>query len=260
MKLLILCAAMSLAATSAYAADTIVEEEVAAITPNTFSWTGGYIGINAGYAGGKFKNDISGYLEPIPEGARLTRPTGLAGLWDLTASGFVGGVQAGYNWQLRNGLVLGAEADFQGATLKSKDTGSDRNSSFFENSELTTKVQWWGTVRARLGYTPVERLLVYGTGGLAYGKVKTSYNYNHEYIDFDISSHPSFSTSKTKAGWTVGAGAEYAITGNWTLKSEYLYTDLGTAKMSALMRPFGEGDINSKVKFHTVRVGLNYKF
>jgi len=260
MKLLFVSAALSLVASSVYAADAVAVEDVAAIAPTTFSWTGGYVGINAGYAGGKFKNDISGYLVPIPDGARLIRPTGLAGIWDLTANGFVGGVQAGYNWQLSNGFVLGAEADFQGSTLKSKETGSEGNNFFTANSEFTTKVQWWSTVRARLGYTPVERLLVYGTGGLAYGKIKTSYNYNFEYLDDDISSNPSFSTSKTRAGWTVGAGAEYAITSNWTLKSEYLYTDLGTAKMSALMRPFGEGDINSEVKFHTVRVGLNYKF
>ncbi|MDM7900793.1 porin family protein, partial [Brucella melitensis] len=152
-----------------------------------------------------------------------------SGSLDVTASGFVGGVQAGYNWQLANGLVLGGEADFQGSTVKSKlvdngdlsDIGVAGNLSGDESFGLETKVQWFGTVRARLGFTPTERLMVYGTGGLAYGKVKTSLS------AYDDGESFSAGNSKTKAGWTLGAGVEYAVTNNWTLKSEYLYTDLG---------------------------------
>lgn len=260
MKYLVVSAALSLVATSSFAADAIVEEPVAVIAPDTFSWTGGYIGINAGYAGGKFK---SNYVDTSPQIPTLQKsdiiyPYELGGSWEDNANGFVGGVQAGYNWQFQNGFVLGAEADFQGSTLKSKISGSYANQFYSEDSELSTKVQWWGTVRARLGYTPVERFLVYGTAGLAYGKIKTSYSFN--YSD-NVNYSEGFSSSKTKAGWTVGAGAEYAITNNWTLKSEYLYTDLGKAKGSVSLNDgFETYDFSSKVKFHTVRVGLNYKF
>ncbi|WP_273727333.1 outer membrane protein [Brucella gallinifaecis] len=260
MKRILTSAAIVLVSTSAYAADAIVEEPVAVIAPDTFSWTGGYIGINAGYAGGKFKNDFDNFA--IATAVRAVAPYELQGSWEDNASGFVGGVQAGYNWQFENGFVLGAEADFQGSTLKSKNSAFDGEDLYYESSEITTKVQWWGTVRARLGYTPVERLLVYGTGGLAYGNIKTSYNYQSGY-DGQANQDIGFSSSKTKAGWTIGGGAEYAITNNWTLKSEYLYTDLGKAKGQAKLYDFDwapPGEYSSSVKFHTVRVGLNYKF
>ena len=95
--------------------------------------------------------------------------------------------------------------------------------------------------------------MVYATGGVAYGKVET-------YGSIDIFGNGvGFSSSKTKVGYTVGAGAEYAINNNWTVKSEYLYTDLGKNKFT-----LGNDDLNANVEaksaFHTVRVGLNYKF
>lgn len=264
MKLVFISAAMALVTTSAYAADAVVVEDVAIIAPDTFSWTGGYIGINSGYAGGKFKNDFDNYSGGIE--ARAIDPNGLDGSYEDNASGFVGGVQIGYNWQLNNGWVVGAEADFQGSTLKSKNSITSDYGFYSDSSEIKTKVDWFGTVRARVGYTPTERLLVYGTGGLAYGKVKTSYNWQYD-IDGENFIDTGFSTSKTKAGWTIGAGAEYAITNNWTFKSEYLYTDLGKANSRATLYDYNEngafgatGDVSSSVKFHTVRVGLNYKF
>ncbi|AAL51583.1 31 kDa outer-membrane immunogenic protein precursor [Brucella melitensis bv. 1 str. 16M] len=185
-----------------------------------------------------------------------------SGSLDVTASGFVGGVQAGYNWQLANGLVLGGEADFQGSTVKSKlvdngdlsDIGVAGNLSGDESFGLETKVQWFGTVRARLGFTPTERLMVYGTGGLAYGKVKTSLS------AYDDGESFSAGNSKTKAGWTLGAGVEYAVTNNWTLKSEYLYTDLGKRSFNYIDEENVNINMENKVNFHTVRLGLNYKF
>jgi len=254
MRFLITSFALALTASAAYAADAIVMEDVAVVAPDTFSWTGGYIGVNAGFAGGKFKSDIDNFGQYLLDGS-----------YEHNTSGFVGGVQVGYNWQLNNGWVIGAEADFQGATLKSKNSISSDYGFYNETSEIKTKVDWFGTVRARVGYTPTERLLVYGTGGLAYGKVKTSYNWKYNSGGENIFDE-GFSTSKTKAGWTVGAGAEYAITSNWTLKSEYLYTDLGKANTQATYQDYvgggygSTGDVSSNVKFHTVRLGLNYKF
>jgi len=225
------------------AADAIVSEPVP-VTVDTFSWTGGYIGINAGYAGGKFKHPFSLNDELFDE-------TLASGSVDFNASGFVGGVQVGYNWQLDNGIVLGAEADFQGSTVK-----GDISANVDElSAEAETKVEWFGTVRARLGYAATERFLVYGTGGLAYGKVKSSYS-----LSDGVDSYGE-SASKTKAGWTIGAGAEYAIDNNWTLKTEYLYTDLGKRNLiNYTSDDLYNISLDSKVKFHTVRVGVNYKF
>ncbi len=223
--------ALLLASSAAYAADAVVSEPTPPVAPDTFSWTGGYIGVNAGYAGGSFKYNAS--EERIGDIASAK----------ITSSGFVGGVQVGYNWQFDNRMVIGAEADFQGSTLKGEVSGDIDG---IGGLSAGSKVQWFGTVRARVGYSPVDRFLVYGTAGLAYGKVKS-------YYDLDGSGD---SLSKTKAGWTVGAGVEYALTNNWTVKTEYLFTDLGKQTL------YDEGglSLDNKVRFHTVRVGLNYKF
>ncbi|TPL35997.1 outer membrane protein [Mesorhizobium sp. B2-4-6] len=213
MKQLLLATALVLATGTAYAADVLQEAPVAA----SYDWTGAYIGVNAGGGFGTFKLSPSG---------------GGPGSIDLSASGFLGGVQAGYNWQSGQ-MVYGVEADFQGSDVKGELSVG--------GPSIETKVDWFGTLRARIGFTPVDRFMVYGTGGLAYG---------HEKI-----SAPGVDLSKTKVGWTVGAGAEYAINTNWTLKSEYLYTDLGKATFTT-----GGSGIDVKVPFHTVRVGLNYKF
>jgi len=265
MRVILTSIALALTVSTVYAADVVAVEDVAVIAPDTFSWTGGYVGINAGYAGGKFKTQFTDFNQDITINRSATRPDQLDGNWDDNANGFVGGVQAGYNWQFENGFLVGAEADFQGSTVKSKISGSDGDGIVSIYSDIKTKLDWWGTVRARVGYTPTERFLVYGTGGLAYGKVKTSYRFGVAF-DGEEDFATGFSTSKTKAGWTIGGGAEYAITNNWTFKSEYLYTDLGKENTQATLRDFNgggfgsTGDVSNHVKFHTVRVGLNYKF
>ncbi|MGU3575965.1 outer membrane protein [Brucellaceae bacterium C25G] len=229
----------------AQAADAVVYTEPVPVVVDTFSWTGGYIGVNAGYAGGKFKHPYSiSETEYLPFPGTITTTTD--GSLNVTSSGFVGGVQAGYNWEFDNNVVFGIEADFQGTNLK----GEVKLSSDDLTIKAGTKVNWYGTLRARLGYTPVERFLVYGTGGLAYGKVKSYY---------DIEGFGE-SKSKTKAGWTIGAGVEYAFTNNWALKSEYLYTDLGKTTLVNYSDDLFGATLKNKVSFHTVRVGLNYKF
>lgn len=221
MKYTAIAAALLLSSTGAFAADAIVYNEPAPVVADTFSWTGGYIGLNAGYAGGQNKLTTSADVSAKDN-----------------ASGFIGGVQAGYNWQFDR-TIVGIETDFQGSGLKS-------------DAELTiggitrgaeAKINWFGTTRARLGYTPVDRFMVYATGGVAYGKVKASLG--------------EFSQSDTNVGYTVGAGAEYALTNNVTLKTEYLYTDLGKLKLD---NAAGERIGEVKTPFHTVRVGVNYKF
>ena len=232
MKSILLATALVLTTGTAFAADAVVYNEPAPAVVDTFSWTGGYIGLNAGYAGGKFKTD---FYEDVFTDLSLRG----------NASGFVGGVQAGYNWQFDQAIV-GIETDFQGSSLKSDFSVSDSTNGI----SLGTKVSWFGTTRLRLGYTPVDRFMVYATGGVAYGKVKTYADFGGNYS----------SQSDTKVGYTVGAGAEYAITNNVTLKTEYLYTDLGKLKLDAYdgVRDVRIGE--AKSQFHTVRVGVNYKF
>jgi outer membrane immunogenic protein len=128
--------------------------------------------------------------------------------YSASPSGFVGGVQIGYNWQFDQ-FVASVEVDFQGGRLKGGVSGGAAPYTF--NAE--TKVDWFGTVRARIGYSPVERLMVYATGGLAYGHVKSYMSY---------AGYES-SVSKTKTGYTVGGDAKYAFDSNLSMKTEYFY-------------------------------------
>lgn len=233
-KVILAASAAVLISGTAMAADAIVYNEPApAMEVNTFSWEGAYVGANAGYGFGKMK---------------ATDEDGDS--FSIKPRGFVGGVQAGYNWQFDQ-IVAGIEADFQGSTMKKRIHEYDADLDMSASAE--GKVQWFGTVRGRLGGNIAERTMLYGTAGLAYGKVK-----------FDTSIDDGIdvvgqSVSKTRAGWTVGGGLEHALTQNVTLKTEYLYTDLGKVTLPAV-EDFGIESSRVKTTFHTVRVGVNYKF
>jgi outer membrane immunogenic protein len=229
---LIAASAALLVSTSAYAADVVIDQAPMPEAPiaAAYDWTGGYIGVNAGGGFGEFKHPATG--PGVPGGSFL----------DVSAGGFLGGVQAGYNWQSGQ-MIYGVEADFQASSVDAEVS----NLFIGGGTLLKTKVDWFGTLRARIGYTPVDRFMVYGTGGLAYGRVKT---------ETLIGPAGGISSSDTKAGWTVGGGAEYAVNTNWTIKTEYLYTDLGKSDVYSA----GGTTLENDVAFHTVRVGLNYKF
>jgi outer membrane immunogenic protein len=242
LKLTIIAASAALLlSTSAYAADVVIDQAPMPEAPiaAAYDWTGGYIGVNAGGGFGKFEHPVT--------------ITGFAdGSVDVTAGGFLGGVQIGYNWQSGQ-MIYGVEADFQGSSVKGEGSLSLNpvGGGGGLSAEAGTKVDWFGTVRARIGYTPVDRFMVYATGGFAYGHVKS-------YLDAGAGAGGfSYSESDTNTGWTVGAGAEYAVNTNWTIKTEYLYTDLGK---STVFNSAAGLKIENDVAFHTVRVGLNYKF
>ena len=160
--------------------------------------------------------------------------------------GFIGGIQAGYNWQL-NTLVLGVETDIQYTDLKKSSTD------LFYEETIESKINWLGTTRARIGFTPIDTILLYATAGLAYGGVKASVT---DYFSEDYTS-----SKKTKLGYTLGLGAEYALNTDWSLKTEYLYANLGKLKTTINYIDAKNFDtLGHKFKVHTVRLGLNYKF
>ena len=164
--------------------------------PPVFTWTGFYVGGNAGYGWGN-----------VNAGTAFTGRTVSIGDTD----GFVGGGQVGYNYQIGQ-FVVGAEADIQGADLSS-------GGNFFGAS---VKTEYFGTVRARLGVA-FDRFMPYITGGWAYGNVKTSIP------------GIGFSSDRTHtSGWTIGGGLEYAITNNIIAGVEYLYVDLGDKNLTTL--------------------------
>ena len=256
-----------------------------------FSWTGFYIGANVGYGGDKFRYPFSAFAdryesegdaeaaarfgEPqnLPEGFELEDSLDLKGAFDLTSSGFFGGGQIGYNYQFDNSWVIGVEADFEWSGIEGELSGN-ANLFYFDEQiaglrfSAGSEIEWFGTIRARLGYA-WDRVFLYGTGGAAYGKVKS-----HGSISFFDGmggdwEGDSVSKSDTQWGWTVGAGLEYAITDHWTFKTEYLYVDLGK---QTLFKGQDEGfigpddylvvgaKIDVETKFHTIKAGLNYKW
>jgi len=130
-------------------------------------------------------------------------------------------------------------------------------------------VDYFGTIRARLGYA-FDRFLPYITGGLAYGKFGYSETFRSTYVDWvGIPWDGSYSSSKstTKWGWTIGAGAEYALTDNWSIRAEYLYVHLGKMDYAFLVPNLDTWGAQKDVRFgsidgnfHTTRVGVNYRF
>ena len=187
-----------------------------------FTWTGFYIGVNAGYGGDKNSYSINGF----------------GNIASISSGGFIGGGQIGYNYQfLGTQFVLGLEADIQASNIEGKVS--------IIGFGIGSKLDYLGTVRSRLGYAFTDRALIYATGGLAYGRVKT-----------DLAGLLSWGGTNT--GWTAGAGIEYALTPNWSIKTEYLYVDLGTKNT---FLPFGPGfSVGVKNHEHIVRAGLNYRF
>jgi outer membrane immunogenic protein len=168
---------------------------------NAYSWAGPYLGGNIGYAWGSVDN---AWAKP---------------------SGFIGGLQAGYNWQ--NGpWVFGVEGDIQASSAD--DTFAAWK---FSNP-------WFGTLRGRGGYA-YNNVLFYGTLGLAFGELRAA--------TFGISE------SHAGAGWTAGVGAEFGFAPNWSAKVEYLYVDLANSNFVITGASHG-------LSFSTVRAGVNYHF
>ena len=114
-------------------------------------------------------------------------------------------------------------------------------------------------MRARLGFTPLNDLLLYGTGGLAYGGVRNSASLALTPLG---DGNYAGATSETRVGWTAGVGGEYAFANSWSVKLEYLYVDLGTTgvQMTDPGRPNTFIDYGFRHRDNIVRVGLNYHF
>jgi outer membrane immunogenic protein len=257
------CGIILLATSSAVNAADLSRQAVTAImAPPSFTWTGFYVGGNLGYMYG-FGNTVTTGTAAFQT---LVAPGIVPGRLGANRDGFLGGLQAGYNFQY-GAAVLGAEADLQLTDLR-------RRASFTGaavlGTQLTTSsradLRYLGTLRARIGFTPVERLLIYGTAGLAYGEVGTS----GSVVGVQAPALSwNGSTSSTRAGWVVGGGLEYAVTNNLTIKGEYLYYDLGRTSVSAL----GNAAVRSVAALNgidyvartenrgsIVRAGANYKF
>lgn len=229
-------------------------------------WTGAYVGANAGYSWGEADYSTT-FPCVFPANCTLTNPANIAAVeagssGSINVDGATLGIQAGLNHQI-GPAVLGIEFDFGGSHLNGFRSQSGLmpavagqfTSSAYVNSD------WMMGVRGRLGWAAKPDLLIYATGGLAVADVelKTAYS--------DTVAPPasgSGSRSSTKVGYSIGAGAEWAFSSRWSLKGEYLYSDLGsiTNTTSVVAPGFLPQELTTKMDLepHTARVGLNYRF
>ena len=163
-------------------------------------------------------------------------------------SGILAGVQLGYNWQFANSWVAGFEADIQGIGIHNNGRKSssatvgivgDPGHSVTTNMTVTKEIDYLGTVRGRLGWLVNPTLLVYGTGGLAYGGVKSSTSISQtlpgDFSGVVLNPSVNSSISETRAGWTAGGGLEWMFIPQWSVKAEYIYYDLGHVTYNGLL-------------------------
>jgi len=274
MRRLLVGVAISLATVASVAgADLPIMNTKAA----TYNWTGFYLGGNVGYGWG-VSDTIASLNDPGGGVFATFNPS-------FSLNGVIGGGQVGYNWQTGK-WVSGIEADLQ-ATGQSGSSGFQGGSANFGcaggicaftpscagiacfppgstvTDALSRKLTWLDTVRGRIGWTMTPTILGYLTGGVAVAGVSTSGTISGA----TTPAIGAFSSSATHAGWTIGAGIETALGGNWTGKIEYLYVDLGTESGGPFVTPivapsgaFLTSTFSSRLTDNIVRVGLNYRF
>ena len=281
MKLAVAVVLTALGATRALAADMPVKAPPVAPPAPVYSWTGFYVGANGGYG---FADPTVGFT---PNNlAAVDATSGFAGgtlppSVSFTTSGGLGGVQAGYNWQFDPRWVAGLETDFDWSDIKGTGTSNFFLNGPASNLQGTSKIASFGTVRARLGWLANNDLLLFGSGGFAYGHVEENTVLNTAPGNALGAAGSAFScpagtncflgsSARTLMGWTLGAGLEYAFWRNLSLKAEYLFIDLGPGMTvnTVAQATVGGGSPApaifvanySSVTFHVVRAGLNWKF
>jgi len=264
--------------------------ENAAFRPD---WSGFYVGGHYGFSSADVSGSVAtlvGEAAPVTEAANYSDGSG------------IGGVQIGYNQQLDNRFVFGIEGDFSILSQTNGNVGTLATESAaliagnYLESETEYKLDWMATLRGRVGYS-FGRMMVYGTGGL--GVVQQS-GTRIQYISNTLSSSTtnpnpeptstaayfSESNSDVSLGWTAGAGFEFALAKNWSIKGEYSYADFGAADFEfdqareGVTRTYttcrrctpasttipGSFDTvdgrkaSSEAEIHTLKLGLNYRF
>jgi outer membrane immunogenic protein len=237
----------SLVSSAGMAADLRMPVKAPVIAP-PFSWSGCYIGGNAGGVSARIEHGFTVPSNPVVTRESTGRDTG-----------FTGGGQVGCNWQYSPSWVFGVEADINYVGVK-------RSSNFafsVGNEEVTgtqtTKLRWLTTIRGRLGPT-WDRSFLYVTGGAAIGGIKSSITA----IDSNNSIYGG-SVSNTRFGWTVGGGYEYAFSRTISGKLEYLHFDLGRVNYQ-VNRLTGVPNIpvpwsaRARASGDIIRAGINFRW
>jgi outer membrane immunogenic protein len=275
---IVVTAIATLTGAPALAADMAVKAPPPSLLP-VYSWTGFYVGANLG---GGWGSQSVGYTPNDPETLFLFQYGGAPPPVSINSSGVLGGIQAGYNRQVNSRWLVGIEADLNGSGIKGSASTSGVFAPYYTapfNAPVQSGIDWFSTVRARVGYLPTSNLLAYATAGFALGRVtqsgswntNTGFSFGGNVYTINCFGNPvclAGSSSGIATGWTAGVGLEYALRQNWTLRAEYLYVSLGGrgsvtetvlgptpgALPSSLNANFGN------INFNVARVGLSYEF
>jgi len=237
------------------------------------NWTGFYAGVHAGYgtgAGSTAAVNPAALLAMFPGVNNLTSTASAPFTLGVDMSGWLGGLQAGYNWQSGR-TVVGFEADVSVSRIGGQATGFYTLHPVFligdfddytGRVKLTEEIDYFGTVRGRLGYAG-NTWLLYATGGLAWAHIKASLESSHVRLtsNFPIPGFPAAldgraSASGISLGYAAGAGAEWAFAPQWSVKGEYLYLNFARSVSLAIPSASMTG---GSIELHTFKVGLNRK-
>jgi outer membrane immunogenic protein len=294
--------ALALSCASAFAADLPSRKEALVPLPPPPIWTGFYVGVNAGgtwwdqsgltitaapgtcTTSGPTANLCAGTATIFPNNLSLTQAqaANISGS-SIGAGGFLGGGQLGYNYQFAGRFVAGFETDIQGVAGAHGGSNISGPSaidpaiptvSVAQSATGSKSLNYLGTVRGRIGFLTTPDLLLYATGGLAYGGANSSASIFQAVVgakDPQVPAASAGSASGSRVGWTVGGGVEWLFWPQWSAKVEYLYYDLGSATYQLgplLVLSQTSGKISgstfptatTRFAGNVVRAGVNYHF
>jgi len=266
-KILVAMAAFAaLIGTPALAADMPVK--AAPLPAPLCVWCGWYIGVNAGWVGpadASFRNTGSD-TGAFGLGTALAAGVIPGTVSNNNMNGFIGGGQVGYNWQTGI-MVVGLEADFDGVSDKNTINlvfpGGGGFGPF--TTTYTHQLDWLSTFRGRLGVTASSDFLIYMTGGVAVGEVKTGNSLICPTCGPPASTEPSTTSANTatRAGIVIGLGAEWMVAPHWSIKAEYLYAELGSTNSTIVYTyPGAVSSLTSTVhnNYNIARGGVDWHF
>ena len=300
-KALLSAVSLAILSGSALAADLPSRKEAVVAPVVAPLWQGFYAGLNAGYGFGTANNAAQfGWANPAYfnysayDAAQAgTQAAAFAGAnsfmgQGITQGGFIGGGQVGYNYQYGQSFILGFEADMQGSGISGQGNTNgfapyssgisvySTTDGYLTNGTVQAGINWMGTARGRIGYLITPTVLMYATGGLAYGGtyLKTFPNTITTSNSGNSASNTAIWTQNSQqnfnVGWTAGAGAEWMMAPNWSIKGEALYYDLGNTTVSntaysgygsqAAINPIGGSSTRAYYQGVIARAGVNYHF
>lgn len=258
--------------------------------PSRCNWTGFYLGANAGYWRSQTNKitttGTTTYINPIFALGASNVANALTQFANTNSSqhpnGFIGGVQAGYDYATNNNILLGLAIDFDGLTNSSNTFTKqktvnlvDFNESYMGSLAVEQRINFLGSVRARLGFLYNPSFLIYATGGFAYGNVTLDSAWAAQeslgpVIFPTIAAQRNL--NETLTGWTAGAGIEWLFKPNWSAMIEYSYYSLQDLNARATLAQINGGmspsllwasaSVNTAMSLSagSIRVGINYHF